>query len=270
MRRGSPRVMSRRPPAKSCRPEATAISGQHRPISSPEVALRFRQTPWSLPRTRCRTHRGTQVLLAQLPLDRGLGQLSRRGRRPCCVRPLCDRRIGRRRSAVSEAENGSHGDFQSSGMRKSHALMRPPRRLAATVGRSQYRPPPALARNVAPATARSAEVAALGENRSTKRVARSSAWWPARRSRTSMSMAEATAQPSSSSPRGTSGCGATRTTATTVAVVNKTRVCAARKRRLGDVDSALLLMDAATNSKPVSAPATLAIATPKFTQSETS
>ena len=41
MRRGSPRVMSRRPPAKSCRPEATAISGQHRPISSQEVALRL-------------------------------------------------------------------------------------------------------------------------------------------------------------------------------------------------------------------------------------
>ena len=64
MRRGSPPIVSRRPPAKSCRPEATAISGQHRPSSSPEVALRVRQTPWSLLRTPCRTHRGTHLLLA--------------------------------------------------------------------------------------------------------------------------------------------------------------------------------------------------------------
>jgi hypothetical protein len=42
----------------------------------------------------------------------------------------------------------------------------------------------------------------------------------------------------------------------------------ARKRRLRFVDSALLLTETATNSKPVSAPATPAMARPKFTQSE--
>ena len=84
-----------------------------------------------------------------------------------------------------------------------------------------------------------------------------------------MSTAERNAHPSSSNPIAMSGCGATRTNATTTAVMNNTRVSAARERRLREADDALLLIDAATKSKPTSAPATPATATPKFTQLET-
>jgi hypothetical protein len=56
-------------------------------------------------------------------------------------------------------------DAQLSGIRKSHALISALRRLRPTAGISQYKPPPCLARNVAPAIARRPEVAVLGANR---------------------------------------------------------------------------------------------------------
>jgi hypothetical protein len=45
--------------------------------------------------------------------------------------------------------------------------------------------------------------------------------------------------------------------------MNSTRVWAARERRLTDLDSVSLLMETATKSSPVSAPARLPTVTPK-------
>jgi hypothetical protein len=45
-------------------------------------------------------------------------------------------------------------------------LTTPPARLIAAAGISQYRPPPAVARKVTPATARNTDVIAFGEARS--------------------------------------------------------------------------------------------------------
>src|SRR5215467_9787381 len=68
---------------------------------------------------------------------------------------------------------------------------------------------------------------------------------------------------SSSEPRAADGCGATSKTATSTAVMNSTRVWAAREARVRDALTASLLTESATNSRPVSAPVTAARAPPK-------
>src|SRR5580704_11338997 len=57
--------------------------------------------------------------------------------------------------------------------------------------------------------------------------------------------------------------GATSTMAAIAEVMNRTRVWAAREARLRDRASVSLLIDTATNSRPVSAPARPATVTPK-------
>src|SRR5450432_3497413 len=74
---------------------------------------------------------------------------------------------------------------------------------------------------------------------------------------------ETAATASSSQPRAASGWGATSKTAMSTEVMNSTRVCAARELRLRDTASTALLKESATNSRPVSAPATAARASPK-------
>jgi len=66
-----------------------------------------------------------------------------------------------------------------------------------------------------------------------------------------------------------SGCGATRTNATTTDVMNNTRVCAALELSVREAANALARIDDATNSKPTSAPATGANTGAKFAQLET-
>ena len=114
-----------------------------------------------------------------------------------------------------------------------------------------------------PATPTSAAVTVFGDARSMYRATPLAALCPARRSRTSSTAPEAAAIASSSAPRAGPGCGATITTALIAGVMNSTSVCAAREARLREPASTSLLMDTATNSSPVSAPARPATATPK-------
>ncbi len=76
-------------------------------------------------------------------------------------------------------------------------------------------------------------------------------------------MPETAATASNSEPRAAAGWGATSRTAVITEVMNSTRVCAARELMLRDVATAALLTESATNSRPVSAPATAARASPK-------
>jgi hypothetical protein len=148
-------------------------------------------------------------------------------------------------------------------IRNSQALTTPPARLASTAGIIQYRPPPALRRKVSPARPTSADVTAFGEDRSMYRATPLSASCPARRSNTSKAVPDRAARTSSSAPRAGSGWGATSTIAASAEVMNRTRVWAAREARLRDRARVSLLIDTATNSRPVSAPASPATVTPK-------
>src|SRR6185437_14639981 len=80
----------------------------------------------------------------------------------------------------------------------------------------------------------------------------------------SRTVPEARATASNSEPSAADGWGATSTTATSTEVMNSTRVCAARELRPRDALIASLLTESATNSRPVSAPATAASASPKL------
>jgi hypothetical protein len=64
-------------------------------------------------------------------------------------------------------------------------------------------------------------------------------------------------------PQGRGGLGATSSIALIAGVMNSTRVWAARELRLSDRASTSALIDTATNSSPVSAPARPATETPK-------
>src|SRR6202000_1319085 len=74
---------------------------------------------------------------------------------------------------------------------------------------------------------------------------------------------ESAANAISSPPSAAPGWGATTTTAASAVVMNSTRVCAARELRLRDLASVSLLIETATNSSPVSAPARPPAVTPK-------
>ena len=142
-------------------------------------------------------------------------------------------------------------------------MITPPTRPASTAGIIQYRPPPAFSRNVRPATPTSTAVTVFGDARSMYLATPLVASCPARRSRTSSAAAETAATASSSAPSAETGCGATIRTALIAGVMNSTSVCAAREARLRDPPRTSLLIDTATNSSPVSAPASPATATPK-------
>ncbi len=70
-----------------------------------------------------------------------------------------------------------------------------------------------------------------------------------------LTVPEISAANSSSAPRADPGWGAASKIAVIADDMNRTRVWAAREARLRDRASASLLMDTATNSRPVSAPA---------------
>src|ERR1700722_3426343 len=126
-----------------------------------------------------------------------------------------------------------------------------PIRLARTAGIIQYRPPPVLIRKVSPARPTSTAVTMLGEARSTYRATRFSRSCPPRRSKTNRAIPDMAARARSSAPRAAPDWGATSTMAAIAEVMNRTRVWAAREARLRDRASVSLLIDTATNSRPV-------------------